>query len=373
MTNNYLFFTGFENGSSEHVYSAGVTYSIQSTKQKSGTYALRCNPTTTNNGTWCILALGSTGYMPSTATSSTTYVKFDFLYDTKPASGSEEIYVARAYGGSQKISIRIDSSGNLSIYNSSNTLVSTGTTVLSSNTWYCIELKMVAGASGAFELRIDTGTELSGTCAQNFNADTHCWGKYNNNNSQTVDFYFDNVVAAYDTWVGPSEVVTLRPNANGSTAQWTSGTGSSNYLEVDEVVADGTTTYIASNGSANQTHLVLFSSQDYSGKNIKCVKTQNYSYTPSGTSATTHRVISNGTTSDLLQGAIGAGLNFNTRYIDQDPNTGAAWTAAAVNAIEVGVVEGNAVATRCSQISYSALITTVQTRDTSAISMRGVG
>jgi hypothetical protein len=93
----------------------------------------------------------------------------------------------------------------------------------------------------------------------------------------------------------------MAPDSNGSTAQWTSGTGSSDYAEVDEIPTDDDTTYIASSGSANQTHLVGLASAATAGISGNIFSAKGWLRVregTSGTSANLLRIRAGGSNSD---------------------------------------------------------------------------
>lgn len=161
-----VYFTGFEAGSTEPFYGAGGTYSIQTSIKKTGSYALKVNPTTTGTGYILTFGLTAAGIFPNNAPV-TSYTKFDFYYVTKAASNDEQIFLVKDYSsGLLKLEVRLTSTGVLKVYDKDASLVATGTTVLDANTWYRIEVKAGKGTNVAYEVRINGVTELSGTCNQ---------------------------------------------------------------------------------------------------------------------------------------------------------------------------------------------------------------
>jgi hypothetical protein len=236
---------GFEQGSTHESNATAGTTSVQSSVKRTGTYALLANPTTTNVGYHQFLTFGASG-VSSNPNVATMYSRFYFYYTTKAASGAEEIFVQRdTTNAADKLSVRLNSSGNLVVYDSAASLVATGSTALSSSTWYRIEVKAGNGAAAAYEVKIDGTSELSGTANQ---AATNCGGirlgKVTDRSNQSVTYYYDDINMNDAAYPGDGNVLMIKPKANGSTHQCTWGTNSSNYLEVDEVPADDGTTYI---------------------------------------------------------------------------------------------------------------------------------
>ena len=373
-----VYFTGFEAGSAEPFYGASGTYSIQSTTKKSGTYAFKSNPTTTGVGYFNTWGLLSNGVFPNNLPV-TSYTKFDFYYVTKPASNDEQIFCIRDYStGNYKLEVRLTSTGVIKVYDKDLLLVATGTTVLSANTWYRIEVKGGNGTSVAYEVKINGASEVSGTCNQlASNSAGVNFGKQANRNSNSVEFYYDNVVVDDAAYPGDCVVTPIFPTGNGGTAQWTGGTGSSNYLEVDEVPPDSDTTYIRASGSAGDVHLVTLQSTATAGitGTVKSFKAMAYvrENTPV-TSATKVRIKSGASSSDT------SGYDYSTSYLwiqniaNTDPNTSAAWTLSGIDNVQIGVVESNAVQTRCSAIYGMVLHTpSSASADNGGMMMRGIG
>src|SRR5688500_3220945 len=82
---------GFESGASGEIQTLGGTSSIQTTVKRTGSYALRCNPTTTATGYINIGKPTAAGIQGNYA-NLTLYTGFAFRAATLPAANSEEIY-----------------------------------------------------------------------------------------------------------------------------------------------------------------------------------------------------------------------------------------------------------------------------------------
>lgn len=348
-----LNFCGFETGDSAEAQSVTGTNSIvTSPVHGAGVYALRVNPTTSAVGNYRFASMSAAGVATTSMNVATLYQRFYFYITTAPSADREEILVILDTGGSQKAAICLNSSRQLEFYNNADSLIATGTTALSTSTWYRLEVKTSTGSgSTAYEVKIDGTSELSGTAnTLTNNHGSIRLGKGTNRNSRSIDVYYDDWIADDAAYPGDGQCARLAPTANGSTQQFTAGTNSSNYLEVDEVPTDGDTTYIASSGSANQTALMDCAAMP-SAASINAVKTWVRSRSASGASSTKVRIKSSATTSDTTA------ADYTTSYVNRfklstvDPNTSAAWAEAAVNAAEFGLVEANAIVNRCTSIS----------------------
>lgn len=328
------------------------------------TYSFRCNPATTATGFAQISAFAATG-IDAVFSTTNTYISLYFQYATAPSVSDEPILQVRQ-STNTKFEVRIDSAGKLYGYNSALTLVKSGTTALTANTWYRLDLSVGSSATvGAYELKINGVSEWSGTTNTLLaNATNVRIGKHTNRNGNTVDFYYGPVVVDDAAFVSEPNfyVATLMPNANGSTMNWTNGTAPSDYTQVNERPPSNTN-YVRNTGlSAGQ--IALFRVQPRSTYSID----SNASYIAlkgriragedvTATSAQLIRVRSGSTNSDSSTRDGTTTLTSVSRLLTTDPATGAAWTGSAIDAVEVGAVENNAVADRLSWAAVDLLYT----------------
>lgn len=351
-----LNFCGWETGDSSEAQSSSGTNSVQTSVVRTGTYAFRANPTTTAVGNHRFAKHSTAGVATTAFGVATLYHRFYFRIATAPAANEEQFYVVLDNGGSDKCYLTLNSSRNIKAYDNAGSLIGTGSTTLSTNTWYRIELQTSTGAgSTTFVVKIDGTNEFNTTANQlTNNHGSVRVGKGVNLNGQSVDFYYDDWAVDDAAFLGAGECKRMGPAANGSTAQWTSGTGSSNYAEVDEIPTDGDTTYIMSTGSAGVVHLVTLTSTSSSGITGTINGAKAWARIRENTDVTTAtrvRIKSGATNSDT------ASSDPTTTYANRfnlaatDPNTSAAWTTSNLDSAEVGVKEDNAVSTRCTTLS----------------------
>ena len=201
-----LNFCGFETADTSECRLIGGTLSVQSSTAHSGAglgaYTMRCNPTTSALGWFEIEGINQNGTNATIATIETTtsiFTQFYFNYATKPSTNDEPIYRVMGPSGKsnvQMIEVRLNSSGKLTAYDTNGTLLATGTTVLSANTWYRIAIKVLSGNPGTYEVQINGTSEFSASNANlsTANVQNLYFGKSSNRNSNTVDFFFDDVV-----------------------------------------------------------------------------------------------------------------------------------------------------------------------------------
>ena len=345
--------TGFESGSSSELQGTGGTFSIVTSPVRTGTYALRINPTTTATGQVNIGSIDSTGVLANNA-QSTSVMGFAFRYATKPASNNEVI--AGNYGSIADIKgeLRINSSGNLEHYRASGALVATGATALVADTWYYIEYKVVNSATGAYEVKINGVSEFSGTADHGTGNTVFIQlGKNPNRNGNTVDFFYDDWYVDNANFVGSQyhipEIRILLPNGAGASADWGNGTGTT-FAEVDEVPpeSDGADlTYIQADPAVDDNTYHTLAVESTATKSVTgdvdALKGYVWGKTAStsGTSNVNIRLRNAGSNTD------GADMpEMTTSYRGYhilavtDPATSAAWTLSGVDTAEIGMNAG---------------------------------
>lgn len=349
--------SGFEMGATTECVSTGTIQSVQTTTVYSGTYALEVNPTGTNTGHCVLSTISATGANAAGNSTGTFYSVFRFRAATLPASGNEPIFSADDVSTNQKFTLRITSTGKLAAYDSTSTqLGSNGASTIATGTWYLIGVKVGHGASGAYEVQLEGATELSGT--GNLGTGNHAqraFGKRVNISGQSVDFFYDDVVIDDASFPSGGKIVALHPDANGSTMQWTAGTNTSDYTQVNEVVPV-TTTYVQ---SVAQNDVALFAFESLPGTldvPIGAVKLMvRIAEVTSTSTSFSVRIRSSSTNSDSTAGDAGnASFATRSRLLATDPATATAWTVAGVNAVEAGGV--NLTVTLNLRIAWVALM-----------------
>lgn len=242
ITESILNFAGAENQTAAAPTYGGANYatgtvSVVASPMTTGGYAFRTNPTGFNVGRFLFTKWSPSGISDDNGLNVAT-AWYEFLFRAATISSAvtgEEICDARHSLGS-KAHVRLQSDGKLAIYDSTNTLVATGATVLAPNTDYVIGLKIGTGAAAAYTLRVNGINELTGT----LNATTSnnlglSLGKTSDRNGTNVDYYFDNFIAHASTFPdGKYLVKTVFPNGAGDLNEWTAGTAPNDFSVVDD-------------------------------------------------------------------------------------------------------------------------------------------
>lgn len=340
---------GFETGSTQELAVVGGTYSIQSTTVHSGAYAFQANPTGAGTG-YCRINGLSSAMALADLNIATSYCKFNYRQSLKPALNWEDWWICRNTASGRKTTIRMNSAGNLAIYDSALALVTTVTGfTFTASKWFCIEIMNTSGAgSTSFALRIDGVTQYSGSFAQgNFNIDSYDFGKVGNNNNQSVNFFYDDVVIDDATWPQESYIINLTPSGAGSSTGWTN-----TYSEVDEIPPNSDTDYIESSTSG-QVENVDLTGADTSGirEPIRCIQPWYSCKNQSGTSLVAGRTRFDGTNlSDSSNRTVAAAYEFLARIHETNSVTSKAWRAREIDLTEVGVVDTSVIShtARCS-------------------------
>lgn len=341
MANIPLNIIGFETGDlSERLSGVGTSSTVQSAIKRSGDYALRTNPGAANSANYRIAYNAAAGNLVSIPVSA-LYVSFYFYYVAKASSADEPIAATLNGSAGLRLEVRLTSAGNLAVYDSTPTLVATGATVLSQNTWYRIDIQSNSGSPANYEVKINGTVELSGTANQTVSANFQVGlGKTNNRNSQAVDYYYD------DVWIdstdyAPSNYGIARLDPVSDDVNGWSGT----YADIDEAPVSETE-YVSSTGGAapmTATYNIeaLTSVGIDTGSTIHLTKAFSWAADPSAVANTySYGIVSGATTSTTNNfNSTATAAEISKLYVN-DPNTSASWGRAGLEASKLRVSEG---------------------------------
>lgn len=324
---------GFEAGNTRELYSSSGTLSIQSAVARSGGYALRVNPTGSGTGKAVIYGISTSG-AATNLSAPTVYVRFYFLFAQAPAA-SEEFF-----GVYSRLYLRLTPSGTIEAYDYTGTaLLASGTTALSPNTWYRIEVYTTntGGSTLAQEVRIDGTTEMTCTGMGASGVNSVNLGKGTNRNSSSVDFYYDDVRIDDDAWPGPGKIALMRVSGDGTYTGWTSN-GGPKYMCVDEWPDNATSDYIHTS-TPNTAYSATLGVNPLVTGVIPVVKAVGVTQVANGAQQVKLRLKSSATNTDTA-GKTTTSYSLQSMLLTADPATGSAWTPEALTNLEVGVVSG---------------------------------
>lgn len=332
-----------------------TTVTISSSVQYGGHNSLKCL-STAGGTSFAEYGTYSAG-KPTGINNATVAVTVRWRFAQKPASGTEEVIVFRHSAGN-KISARLTSSSVLKLVSSAGTDIGFGTTVLTANQWYLIELSCGTGTSAPYTLKINGVTELSGTVTLSTSNTTAVrLGKTANLATQVIEYYFSQLLIDSTTLRGADAAIAIMyPNGNTASAQWSGGTGVSGYLEIDDVVDDSDTTYIAKSAASSQTS--QFDVIDAGAAGISGTILGLYAHlrgrTTAGTSATSVRFRQGSSNSDSTAKALGTTYESLFSFLTTNPDTGGAFTVTELNSAQVGAVDTAPISSvRCTSLSIA--------------------
>lgn len=317
----------FETGTTAEVAFVSGTVSVVTTPVRgSNIYSLRVNPTGTATGS--VMLNGPTGAGVNIPTG---YITVFFRYATKPTTGDEPILRPAASGAVDKSELRLNSSGQLVLYDSALSLVATGTTVLAADTWYRIDLLSSTGTSSAYEVRINGTTELSGNCNQGTGNFNECRvGKHANRNGNSVDFFYCDLRiddAAFPTADYVYKLV--YPTANGNFTAWTGG-----FTDVNSWSTTDDTNFI--------TTTTLNAQESYTKSSLGVTGTINGAKVLASARRTGQATsfslffYSNTSTGESASIAPATSYTGYGHFRTTDPDTNTAWTVSSIDSAEIG-------------------------------------
>lgn len=347
-----IFTCGFElNSLTEGMekYGTSAQGSISSSTVKNSTYSWRCNPSAAAMAVNFGLNAGS-GIK-------TVFVRFHFYAVTMPPADALVFAITDSVLTTIMMRLRGTGSG-LKVMNSANTQVGSNI-ALSTNTWYCIEIKCFSSAaSGTIDVLVDNVSVVSNTGLNTQGSDINGI-QFGSGVATTSEYFIDNV-AVNDTsgsfqtsYPGDGYVIALRPNGAGDNADFSRGGADSgaNWSQCDEVTPNDATDY---NSSATLNHTDMFTCTDSGINSYDVVNVVHVGYRFANVVAdgtvqsqvraikTTGGTVASGTASGSLSSTVwrtnfSSTTAFNpyklTMYQDPD-NTD--WTQATLDTMQIG-------------------------------------
>jgi len=271
-----------------------------------------------------------------------------FRYRAWQALGANTVMLLRD-GGSTQIGLSLNSNNYLYVWRGTTaTVLAIGTTKIEIGNIYGIELKVTfaTGATGSYELRIDSATEVSGSSVQTASTgNSYATGITFLASAFGIGQTWDDLYLCDDTGGAPANdflgsatkafrIETLFPTTDDSVTF--TPLSSTNVSNVDETAVDSDTTY---NYSTNKGDIDTFNhgSLAYTPIDIIGVAINAFARKDDLTAETVRTKLKSGATT-----ANGAGTLMRSSYVGSqdfwvtDPNTAAAWSATNVNATKIG-------------------------------------
>jgi hypothetical protein len=236
----------------------------------------------------------------------------------------------------QGISVALTPAGELAVYLGGSQLAVTTGLALAVNTWHTVELGVVVGNSGSYDLHVNGSSVLSASAdtqpGSSSLVDVVRIGK--NANSSMLPMFDDFYVRDDSTFMGPTKIVTIFPDGDAA-VDCTPSTGSDNHALVDDNPANSDTDYVT--GSAGDGDLY-----DYQGltdvSQVYAVAVNTVCRQTDASPLDVKLVAKSGSTTD----ASAAQTVGSTSYVqkaaiwENNPDTAAPWTPSEINAAQFG-------------------------------------
>jgi len=131
---------------------------------------------------------------------------------------------------------------------------STGTNRLSSSTWYLVEVHVLISDTGNIDVKLDGRTDITYSGDTKPGADTTVdairMANEDYGTSGTALSIFDDIGlndtagGVDDSWCGDGRIIVIKPNSDTATLDLTPSAAVGHYTLVDDIPADGDTTYV---------------------------------------------------------------------------------------------------------------------------------
>lgn len=226
----------------------------------------------------------------------------------------------------------------------SGTILNTGTTVFATGAFHFIEVKAQINSSigangflvyvnGALEITVTTAADTNST------ANNYCNAIQLGGTTAAPNQYFDDMyISDSGLYLTNPRIVTLYPNGNGNSSDFTGSDGNStdNYALVNSTLYQ-TTTYTQSS-TVNHRDLYTIGNLPYTPDTIHAVTVCSLlARDASGARSAKTTLRQNSVNYDGTAIVLSETATYYSTVYTTDPNTTAAWTLSGVNAIEAGV------------------------------------
>lgn len=257
---------------------------------------------------------------------------------------NELLYCYQASGGNVVI-LGIDSAGALYLGKTSNAtsqkIANTDAGVLETQAWHFIELEVSLDTSsaGTAKVYLDgvavlTATDIDFTAST---VDTFSFGTFSVNGSAACrldDLYVTDSAVR----LGELRIETVRVSADTTDKDFAPLSGTDNYAMVNGDTFDGDTSYVSSDTAGDMDIYAVGNISESSPQKIHAVQVSSFARKDGAASRTyRNKLVSGDTTSNGSTNSVSSSYQRKFDIIETDPDTDVAWTAAGVNALQIGV------------------------------------
>ena len=300
--------------------------------------------TDTASGSGAAARLQGTGEMSHALGSNeaTVVLGFRLRLGVLPSSTLELLNFDEATAGSfgQHVTLTVTTAGLIQVRRGDNngTILGTTTTALSASTWTYIEIKVtIDNTAGVVELRFNgSGTPDLNLTSQDTQNGGAAYADAIRIHGSNINVDWDDMYIDTANFQGDCYVATLSPDGAGASTQFTPSTGS-NWQNVDELPADGDTTYNASSTAAHKdrfTHSNLPANAD----TVAGVQVSSRARKTDAGTRELRNVAYDGTTEGdgTLSHALALTYAWYQTMFEDHPTSAAAWSVSEVNSGEFG-------------------------------------
>jgi hypothetical protein len=261
-----------------------------------------------------------------------------FIGDNDGAAG---VYVYYS-GGS--IRILVGDGNKINIYQDTTLLASSATGLFVPDSWFYIEVKLVAGTGNASVAVRLNGSTTAAVTASNLTFGNLTQVRLGRINYVNLGMEFDDLVV-WDTtgtantdWMGDCAVVIAAPDADTAVDDWIPSSGSDLFAMVDEEAPDDAD-YISA-PDVNDAEELDHIDPTLPAGSVAAIAAQVRAFkTDAGASSIEFGVDSNGTDSVSAEIALATGAASYSYILDLDPSGNVSWTNARALAAKTRVVK----------------------------------
>ena len=261
----------------------------------------------------------------------------------KPSTSSAARYFFKLTDtGSTQFAVQLNTDMTITVWSGGSIRGSTAVPAFALGEWSYVEIKVTIGNSGSYDINVDGVSVLAESVDTQATGNASANGIVFYSSGFGLDFYIDDVYMCDGTtgvnndFLGDVMVETLFPDGDGNSSDLTPLSAGANYVEVDEAVQDGDTSYVYGSTATNKD---LYTFDDLTTLDtIHGVQTNIIARKDDASGKTLREVCRSGSTDYP-----GATQSLTTSYSDKteiravDPDTAAPWTTSGVNAAEFGV------------------------------------
>lgn len=275
----------------------------------------------------------------------TIYFNLAFYYGGSSGAGDKPGFINLNDGGTNQVSINFRNDGAIYVYRNG-TQIAAFTSAFSLSTWIHWQIKVVIDpTAGEIRIRKDgSATDTFSATGLNTRATANSYITNFSLGSSGVNaaVYYDDVLvldssgSTANTWTGDVRCYSLAPTGAGSATDFAVTGAATNWQANTQIPADGDTSYTS---SATLNAHDLFAMGDLTttpAAIIGVVQRVVAKKSDAGTRSLQCELKSGTTTSQGSSASLGTTYGGINKIWETDPDTGSAWTASAVNALEAG-------------------------------------